>query len=91
MAIEYNQVAVSGTKALFTIPPGPCNYSVWAATTGCFIGPGTALTTSNGYAVPTVFQHSQSAYPGSAGAQMYATVGTAATTIAVYWSISTDA
>lgn len=89
MTFICGQRAVTGTVPIFTVPPGSCNVIITAAAAGAFIGTSTALTTSNGYAVQ-VYPTAVPTYPGSTGAQMFATTGTAATTIAVSWIISTN-
>ena len=88
MALTMGQVPVTGTIAAFIVPPGPAAVTMYAASAGVYVGPGTSLTTSNGMAAstsPVPF----TCFPGSQGAQIYATVGTAATTVALYYLVST--
>jgi hypothetical protein len=83
------QWAVSGTVAIFTVPPGPCAVTMYAPTGVVYAGTSTALTTANGMSVstsPVTF----TCWPGSTGAQLYGTVGTAATTVNIHYVISTD-
>ena len=87
MALVMGQYAVTGTVPVFTVPPGPCAVTMYAAA-AVYTGTSTALTTSNGMSVsttPVTFQ----CFSGSQGAQVYATVGTAATTVALYYVVST--
>lgn len=88
MAIIMRQAAVTGTVPIFTVPPGPCAVTMWVATGAVYVGTSTALTTSNGASVPTspvTFR----GFSGSQGAQLYGTVGTAATTVAINYVVST--
>jgi hypothetical protein len=81
--------AVTGTAPIFTIPPGPCAVTMYVATGAVYTGTSTALTTANGMSVPTT-PVTFTAFPGSTGAQLYGTVGTAATTVTINYVISTD-
>lgn len=89
MALNMGQWAVSGTIPIFTIPPGPCAVTMYVSTGAVYTGLSTALTTTNGMSVstsPVTFQ----CFPGSTGAQLYATVGTAATTVAINYIVSSS-
>jgi hypothetical protein len=92
VALTIGQWAFAGTVAtpVFTIPPGGCSVTFYStAATGLYIGSGSALTSSNGYAVstsPTCFQ----AFSSSKGAQLYG-LNTAATTVPVNYIISSEA
>lgn len=88
MALIMGQASVTGTVPVFTIPPGPCAVTMWVATGAVYTGTGSTLTTSNGMSVPTT-PVTFEAFPGSKGAQVYGTVGTAATTVAINYVIST--
>lgn len=88
MALEMGQFAVTGTAPIFTVPPGPCAVTMYAPTGVVYAGTSTALTTANGMSVPT-FPVTWEGFPGSRGQQVYATVGTAATTVAIHYVIST--
>ena len=84
------QAAIAGTAPAFTIPPGACSVSVWSpAATTLYLGTSARLTASNGYAVPT-YPAGVSAFSGSAGTPVYG-LNTAATTLAVYYILSTEA
>ena len=87
MALEMGQWAVTGTVPIFQVPPGPCAVTMYAPTGAVYTGLSTALTTSNGFSVPTTPVTFQ-CFPGSQGAQLYATVGTAATTVALHYLVS---
>ena len=89
MSLNMGQAAVSGTVAVFTVPPGPCAVTMYVATGAVYTGTSTALTTSNGMSVPT-YPVTFTAFPGSQGAQIYATVGTAATTVALHYIVSSN-
>ena len=82
------QWAVSGTIPVFTIPPGPCAVTMYAPTGVVYTGTGASVSTSTGMSVPTAPVTFQ-CFPGSRGAQIYGTVGTAATTVAIHYVIST--
>ena len=87
MALSMGQVSVTGTVPAFVVPPGPASITMYAASTGVYVGPGTPLTTSNGMSVstsPLMF----TCFPASTGTQLYATVGTAATTVALHFVVS---
>ena len=89
MSLNMGQWSVAGTVPIFTIPPGPCAVTMYCPTGVVYAGTSTALTTANGMSVPTspvTFR----CWPGSTGAQLYGTVGTAATTVAIHYVISTD-
>ena len=88
MALEMGQFSVSGTAQIFTVPPGPCAVTMYAPTGVVYAGLSTAVTTSNGMSVPTTPVTFQ-CFPGSRGNQIFATVGTAATTVAIHYVIST--
>lgn len=92
MALNIGQWAFAGTTptAVFTIPPGWCSVTFYStvATGTLYIGAGTALTSSNGYAVttsPTSFQ----AYGTSKGQQLYG-INTAGSTLPVNYIISSE-
>jgi len=89
VALEMGQVAVSGTVPLFLVPSGPVNASLFAASSGVYVGTSTAVTTANGMELPASTPVPIATFPASTGAQLYATVGTAATTVAVFYSLST--
>ncbi len=88
MALEMGQWPVSGTTAIFNVPPGPCAVTMYAPTGVVYTGLSTAVTTLNGMSVPTTPVTFQ-CFPGSRGNQIFATVGTAATTVAIHYVIST--
>lgn len=88
MAIIMGQAAVTGTVPIFTIPPGPCAVTMYVATGAAYVGTSTALTTTDGMSVPTT-PVTFEGFPGSRGAQLYGTVGTAATTVAINYVVST--
>ena len=88
MALEMGQFAVTGTVPIFQVPPGPCAVTMYAPTGVVYTGLSTALTTSNGMSVPTS-PVTFTAFPGSRGNQLFATVGTAATTVAIHYIVST--
>ena len=88
MALEMGNFAVTGTVPVFTVPPGPCAVTMYAPTGVVYTGLSTAVTTSNGMSVPTTPVTFQ-CFPGSRGNQIFATVGTAATTVAIHYVIST--
>lgn len=90
MALQMGQVPVTGTVPVFTVPPGPCAVTMYAPTGAVYTGTSTVLTTSNGMSVPT-YPVTFQCFPGSHGAQVYATVGTAATTVAIHYVVSTGA
>jgi hypothetical protein len=83
------QVPVTGTVPAFTVPSGPCAVSMWVASGAVYVGTSTALTTANGASVPTTPVPFQG-FPGSQGARVFATVGTAATTVALNYIVSTS-
>lgn len=88
MALEMGQWPVTGTVAIFQVPPGPCAVTMYAPTGVVYTGLSTAVTTSNGMSVPTA-PVTFRGFPGSQGHQIYGTVGTAATTVAIHYVIST--
>ena len=88
MALEMGQFAVTGTVPIFQVPPGPCAVTMYAPTGVVYTGMSTAVTTSNGMSVPTN-PVTFTAFPGSRGNQLFATVGTAATTVAIHYIVST--
>jgi len=90
VAIEMGQWAVTGTVPIFQVPPGPCAVTMYAPTGVVYTGLSTALTTSNGMSVPTT-PVTFTCFSGSAGKQLYGTVGTAATTVAIHYVISSGA
>jgi hypothetical protein len=90
MAIIMGQAAVTGTVPIFTVPPGPCAVTMYVATGAVYVGTSTVLTTATGMSVPTTPVTFES-FPGSRGAQLYGTVGTAATTVAINYVVSTGA
>ena len=90
VAILMGQAAIAGTAPAFTIPPGACSVTVWSpAATTVYLGTSKNLTASNGYAVPT-YPAGFSAFSGSAGASVWG-LNTAATTLPVYYVVSTEA
>lgn len=82
--ITPGQVAVSGTVALVTVPPGPSSVVLSAAGT-IYVGDSTAVTTANGAAV-TSSPVTLAAYPGSSGTTLYATC--AGTVAAFCWLVT---
>ena len=88
MALTMGQVPVTGTVAAFAVPPGPVAVTMYAASAGVYVGAGTPLTTGNGMAVSTS-PFGFRTFPGSQGATLFASVGTAATTIALFYLVST--
>jgi len=88
VALEMGQWAVTGTVPIFTVPPGPCAVTMYCPTGAVYAGTSTALTTSNGFSVPT-YPVTWTGFAGSRGSQVYATVGTAATTVAIHYVLST--
>lgn len=88
MALEMGQFAVTGTVPVFTVPPGPCAVTMYAPTGVVYAGTSGAVSTTNGMSVPTSPVSFQG-FPGSQGRQVYATVGTASTTVAIHYIIST--
>ena len=88
MPLIMGQLPVTGTVPIFTVPPGPCAVTMYVATGAVYVGTSTVLTTSNGMSVPTT-PVTFTAFPGSRGNQIYATVGTAATTVAIHYIVST--
>ena len=81
------QVPVSGTIAVCSIPPGACSVTLYAAATGVYAGPSSAVTTTSGLSVstaPVTFR----CWPSSQGATLYGTVGTAASTVLVSYVVS---
>ena len=89
MAISMGQWAVSGTAPIFTIPPGPVAVTMYVTTGAVYTGLSTSVSTVSGMSVPTT-PVTFTAFPGSQGAQLYATVGTAATTVTINYIVSTD-
>ena len=89
MALTMGQVPIAGTMAAFVVPPGPASVSLYAAATGVYVGTGTALTTANGMSLSTTYPVTFTCFPGSQGQQLYATVGTAATTVTINYVVST--
>ena len=90
MALEMGNFSVSGTIPIFNVPPGPCAVTMYAPTGVVYTGLSTAVTTTNGFSVPTspvTFK----CFSGSRGNQIYATVGTAGTTVAIHYVLSTGA
>ena len=87
MSLNMGQASVTGTVPIFTIPPGPVAVTMYVATWVAYTGTSTNLTTSNGMSVPT-YPVTFTAFSGSQGAQIYATVGTAATTVALHYVVS---
>jgi hypothetical protein len=81
------QWAVAGTVPVFTVPPGPCAVTMYAPTGVVYAGLSTTMSTVSGMSVPTTPVTFQ-CFPGSRGAQIYATVGTAATTVAIHYVVS---
>jgi hypothetical protein len=82
------QWAVSGTIAIFQVPPGPCAVTMYAPTGVVYAGLSTTMSTVSGMSVPTTPVTFQ-CFSGSRGAQIYGTVGTAATTVAIHYVVST--
>ena len=82
------QWAVSGTVPVFQIPPGPVAVTMYAPTGVVYTGLSATMSTVSGMSVPTVPVTFQG-FPNSKGAQIYATTGTAATTVAIHYVIST--
>lgn len=71
-------IPANSTVAVFFLPPGYCNYTIYQPTTPqvVYIGPGTALTTANGLPVtptPIVSEN----YSTGRGTMIYATTGNA--------------
>jgi len=87
MALSMGQQSVTGTVPIFTVPPGPCAVTMYAPTGVVYTGLSTAVTTSNGFSVPT-YPVTFQCFSGSRGNQIYATVGTAATTVAIHYVVS---
>jgi hypothetical protein len=71
-------VPSSTTVAVFSLPPGYSNFTVYQPTQAqpVYIGPGSAVTAVNGMPVPNT-PLNQETYTGSAGATIYATTGNA--------------
>lgn len=88
MAIEMGQWAVTGTVPIFTVPPGPCAVTMYAPTGIVYTGLAATMSTVSGMSVPTVPVTFQ-CFPNSRGSQIYATTGTAATTVAIHYVVST--
>ena len=90
MAITTGQLAVAGTKPIFTMPPSGGNI-VLATTSGTiFVGPGSAVSTTSGMVVTTTPFH-VATFAGSASETMFATTGSTASTVSVCWLISSGA
>jgi hypothetical protein len=90
MGLSMGQWSVAGTVPVFPIPPAAASVTLYqSGTTAVWMGTGTALTTTNGMSVSTTPVTFRLA-PGSAGAQLYATTGSSATTAAVSYVIVTD-
>ena len=90
MAIEMGQWAVSGTIPIFQVPPGPCAVTMYVSAGTVYTGLSTAVTTANGMSVstsPVTF----TCFPGSRGAQFYATTGNTSSTVAIHYIMSTGA
>ena len=88
MALEMGNFAVTGTVPVFTVPPGPCAVTMYAPTGVVYTGLSASMSTATGMSVPTTPVTFQG-FPGSQGHQIYGTVGTAATTVAIHYVIST--
>lgn len=88
MSLSMGQVPVTGTLAAFSIPPGVNSVTLYGASTGIYVGPGTPLTTSNGLSVPTTTPVSFRTWPGSQGATIFATLGTVASTVTLFYLVS---
>lgn len=90
MAVVMGQAAIAGTVQAFTIPPGPCSVVVWTgAATTVYLGTSKNLTASNGFAVPAS-PAPFTGFPGSGGETVWG-LNTAATTLPVYYIVSTGA
>ena len=89
MSLNMGQWSVAGTVPIFTIPPGPVAVTMYVATGAVYTGLSTAVTTANGMSVPT-YPVMFTAFPGSAGQQVYATTGSTATTVAIHYVVSSD-
>lgn len=83
MAISTGQEGGTSATFLCSIPPGPCDVVLTAASGTAYVGPSATIASGSGLvisgAAPTTF----STYPGSKGAQLYV-AGT------VSYLISTD-
>lgn len=92
MAVIMGQVAVSGTKQIFIIPPGAGNVTFYStvATGQLYVGTSASLTASNGFAVstvPVVFE----TYPSSQGTPVYGLNTASSSTLPVNYILSTGA
>ena len=69
-------VPASSTVAVFTLPAGLCNFTVYQTTNPqtVYIGPGTAVSSTNGMPVP-VTPLAQETYVAGRGVTYYATTG----------------
>ena len=89
MSLNMGQASVTGTVPIFTIPPGPVAVTMYVATGVAYTGTSTNLTTSNGMSVPT-YPVTFQGFPGSQGAQLYATTGNTTTTVAIHYVVSSS-
>ena len=87
MAISMGQWSVAGTVPIFTIPPGPVAVTMYVSAGTVYTGLSTSLTTTNGMSVPT-YPVTFTAFSGSQGAQLYATTGSTASTVAIHYIVS---
>ncbi len=69
-------VPSSSTVPVFTVPPGPANFTVFqpSGSAVVYVGTSPGVTATNGMPVP-VTPLSQESYHGSRGATYYATTG----------------
>ena len=87
MSLNMGQASVSGTVPIFTIPPGPVAVTMYVATGAVYTGLSTAVSSTNGMSVPT-YPVTFTAFPGSQGAQLYATTGNTTSTVAIHYVVS---
>jgi hypothetical protein len=90
MAILTGQLAVAGTVSLLTMPPGGGSLVLATVSGTAYVGPGSALTTSNGFPVTTA-PFAVPTFTDSSATRLYATTGSTASTVSVGWLISTAA
>ena len=71
-------VPSSSTVAVFTLPAGLCNFTIYQPTNpqAVYVGPGTAVSSANGMPVP-VTPLAQETYVAGRGVTWYATTGNA--------------
>jgi hypothetical protein len=90
ITIGTASVPANSTVAVFALPPGYCNFTIYQPSTpqSVYIGPGSVLTITNGMIVTNTPVNSENYSPGR-GTMIYATTGNATASTFCYIISST--